>query len=112
MPEVGVQIRQTVIALLTTALAGTGIVAAGGTAQAADGRCYITASSAKLRSKATTNSTALGVAYKGNKCSTTDLAFNSSGTWVRIKMTSGNAKGKKGWVRSDLVHTPTVDMHY
>ncbi|MFI9801995.1 MULTISPECIES: SH3 domain-containing protein [unclassified Streptomyces] len=106
------QIRRTVVALLTTALAGTGIVAAGGTAQASDNRCYITASAVNLRSKATTNSTALGVAYKGNKCSKTDLKFNSGQTWVRIKMTSGNAKGKRGWVREDLVHLPTVDMHY
>jgi uncharacterized protein YgiM (DUF1202 family) len=95
---------------LTVALAGSGLVAAAGTSQAADGRCYITASSANLRSKATTKSTALGVVYKNNKCSKTDLHWNSNLTWVKVKMVSGNAKGKKGWIRADLVHTPTVDM--
>ncbi|MGW2725359.1 SH3 domain-containing protein [Streptomyces sp. NPDC001492] len=94
---------------LTAALAGSGVVATTGTAQAADNRCYITASSANIRSKASASSTALGVAYKNNQCSKTDLKWNSDLTWVRIKMTTGNAKGVRGWVREDLVHVPTVD---
>jgi uncharacterized protein YgiM (DUF1202 family) len=102
------RIRRAVTALsLTAALAGSGLVTAAGTAQAADNRCYITASSANLRSKATTNSTALGVVYKGNRCSFKDQ--NGRGTWTKLKMTSGNAKGRTGWVRTNLVHLPTVD---
>nr|WP_163017167.1 SH3 domain-containing protein [Streptomyces chartreusis] len=85
-------------------MTGSGLVVAGA-AHAADNRCYITASSAKLRSKATTNSTAVAVAYKNNKCN--DLDY--TGSWVKLRMTTGNAKGKVGWVRRDLVHEPTVD---
>jgi uncharacterized protein YgiM (DUF1202 family) len=113
MPRItgeGMQIRRAVTAAsLAVAVAGSGLVAVAGTAQAADNRCYITASSANLRSKATTNSTALGVVYKNNACSKTDLDWNAKGTWVKVKMTSGNAKGKRGWIRADLAHTPTVD---
>ncbi|WP_328373248.1 SH3 domain-containing protein (plasmid) [Streptomyces sp. NBC_00445] len=100
--------RKAITALsLTVALSGSGLVAVAGTAQAADSRCYITASAAKLRSKATTNSTALAVVYKSNRCSLKDL--NANGTWAKLRMTTGNAKGKTGWVRSDLVHLPAVD---
>ncbi|MGI5414023.1 SH3 domain-containing protein [Streptomyces chartreusis] len=97
--------RRAVAALsLAVAMTGSGLVVAG-SAQAADNRCYISASSATLRSKATTNSTAIAVAYRNNKCK--DLDYK--GSWVKLRMTSGNAKGKVGWVRKDLVHEPTVD---
>ncbi|MFF2332005.1 hypothetical protein ACFVVE_39415, partial [Streptomyces sp. NPDC058103] len=70
------KLRKTVTALsLTAALAGSGIIATAGTAQAAGG-CYVTASAATLRSKATTSSTALGVAYRGNRCTEQAYAYS------------------------------------
>ena len=104
------QIRRTITALsLTAALAGSGLIAVAGTAEAAAKGCYVTAKSANLRSKASTHSTAVGVAYKGNKCSEKDVKVNDSGIWYRVKMTTGNARGKTGWIRSDLLHTSAND---
>jgi hypothetical protein len=99
---------------LTAALAGSGLVATAGTAQAATGQaaakgCYVTASSAKVRSKASVSSTTVGIAYKGNRCSEKDVKVIDSGIWYRVKMTTGNAKGKTGWIRSDLLHTSADD---
>ncbi|UQA91368.1 SH3 domain-containing protein [Streptomyces halobius] len=105
------QIRRSIAALsLTAALAGSGLVAAAGTAQAVPKGCYVTASSAKLRSKASTSSTAVGVTYKGNKCSEKDYDWKNGYSWIKVKMTTGNAKGKTGWIRGDLVHTMAEDI--
>src|SRR3954470_5482287 len=99
----GMQIRRAVTALsLTAALAGSGLVglvATAGTAEAAAKGCYVTAKSANLRSKASTSSTAVGVAYKGNKCSEKDWDYKGGYGWTKVKMTTGNAKGKTGWIR-------------
>jgi hypothetical protein len=106
------QIRRAAAALtLSAALAGSSLIAVAGTAEAAAKGCYVTAKSANLRSKATTHSTAGGVAYKGNKCSEKDVKVNDSGIWYKVKMTTGNAKGRTGWIRSDLLHTSADDVH-
>lgn len=94
---------------LTVALAGSGVVATTGTAQAAAKGCYVTASSAKLRSKASTSSTTVGIAYKGNKCSEKQVVVRGSHFWYKVKMTTGNARGKTGWIRDDLLHTSADD---
>lgn len=106
------RIRQTMTALsLTAALAAPGLViTAAGAAEAASG-CYITASAVNLRSKPKSNSTAVGVAYKGNKCTEKGYDYRGGYGWFKIKMKNGNAKGKTGWVREDLVHTPSEDVH-
>ncbi|GAA2267104.1 hypothetical protein GCM10010145_46940 [Streptomyces ruber] len=104
------QIRRAVTALtMTAALAGSGLAAAG-TAEAAAKGCYVTASAANLRSKPSTSSTVVGVAYKGNKCSEKDWNWSGSYGWTKVKMTTGNAKGKTGWLRNDLVHTAAEDV--
>ena len=98
---------------LTVALAGSGLVglvATAGTAEAAAKGCYVTAKSANLRSKPSTNSTAVGVAYKNNKCSEKDVVIRGNYFWYKVKMTTGNAKGKTGWIRDDLLHTSADDQ--
>ncbi|MEU0061256.1 SH3 domain-containing protein [Streptomyces sp. NPDC006334] len=106
------QIRRAITALsLTAALAGSGLVVAAGTAEAAAKGCYVTASSANIRSKASASSTAVGVAYKGNKCSEKDYAYKGGYGWTKVKMTTGTAKGKTGWIRDDLLHTAAEDVH-
>ncbi|MFD4555252.1 SH3 domain-containing protein [Streptomyces sp. NPDC058469] len=95
---------------LTIALAGSGLALAVPAEAAAKG-CYVTAKAANLRSKASTSSTAVGVAYKGNKCSEKDYAYKGGYSWTKVKMTTGNAKGKTGWLRDDLVHTAAEDVH-
>ncbi|MBX7471245.1 SH3 domain-containing protein [Streptomyces sp. MAG02] len=105
-------IRRAATALtLTAALAGSGLVVAAGTAQAAAKGCYVTASAANLRSKPSTSSTAVGVAYKGNKCAEKDYDYKGGYGWTKVQMTTGNAKGKTGWLRDDLVHTAAEDVH-
>lgn len=105
------QIRRVATALtLTAALAGSGLAAAG-TAEAAAKGCYVTAKSANIRSKASTSSTSVGMAYKGNKCSEKDVVIKGSYFWFKVKMTTGNAKGKTGWIRDDLLHTSGDDVH-
>ncbi|MER5572402.1 SH3 domain-containing protein [Streptomyces massasporeus] len=97
---------------MTIALAGSGLagaVATAGTAQAAAKGCYVTASSAKLRSKPSTSSTAVGIAYRGNRCSEKDVVIRGNHFWYRVKMTTGNARGKTGWIRDDLLHTSADD---
>ena len=79
---------------LTVALAGSGLVAAAGTSQAATAQtaakgCYVTASSAKVRSKASTGSTTVGVAYKGNRCQEKDVVIKGSHFWYKVRMTTG-----------------------
>ncbi|MFE7659161.1 SH3 domain-containing protein [Streptomyces bottropensis] len=104
------KLRKSITTLsLAAALAGTGLVATAGTAQATGG-CYVTASSATLRSKATTSSTALGVAYRGNKCTERDYAYSGGYGWTKVTMTTGNAKGRTGWIRDDLTHTAAEDV--
>ncbi|MGW2725360.1 SH3 domain-containing protein [Streptomyces sp. NPDC001492] len=104
------QIRRVITALsLTAALAGGGLVATAGTAEAAAKGCYVTASSANLRSKASTHSTVVAVAYRGDKCSEKDVKVITSGIWYKVRMTTGNAKGRTGWIRSDLLHTSADD---
>ncbi|MGW1037560.1 SH3 domain-containing protein [Streptomyces antibioticus] len=106
------RIRRAATALtLTAALAGSGLVVAAGTAEAAAKGCYVTAKSANIRSKASTSSTSVGMAYKGNKCSEKDVVIKGSYFWFKVKMTSGNAKGKTGWIRDDLLHTSGDDVH-
>ncbi|MEH0572900.1 MULTISPECIES: SH3 domain-containing protein [Streptomyces] len=99
---------------LTVALAGSGLVAAAGTSQAATAQtaakgCYVTASSAKVRSKASTGSTTVGVAYKGNRCQEKDVVIKGSHFWYKVRMITGNAKGETGWIRDDLLHTSADD---
>ncbi|MEW2372519.1 SH3 domain-containing protein [Streptomyces sp. NPDC006656] len=104
------KLRKTVTAVsLTAALAGSSLIATAGTAQAAGG-CYVTASSATLRSKATTSSTAVGVAYRGNRCTERDYAYSGGYGWTKVTMTTGNAKGRTGWIRDDLTHTAAEDI--
>ncbi|MFF6852767.1 SH3 domain-containing protein [Streptomyces antimycoticus] len=57
-----------------------------------------------IRSKASTHSTAVGVAYKGQTCKASDY----SNGWDKIKL---KKTGVVGWVRSDMVHTPDDDVH-
>ncbi|WP_405872384.1 MULTISPECIES: SH3 domain-containing protein [unclassified Streptomyces] len=104
------RIRQAMTALsLTASLAVPGLVLAAAPAQAASG-CYIKASSANLRSKASTSSTSLGVAYKNNKCTEKTSTYAGGHSWYKVKMTTGNAKGVTGWVRDDLIHLPGDDV--
>ncbi|MCQ4213895.1 hypothetical protein [Streptomyces longispororuber] len=105
-----VQIRRTVTALtLTAGLAASGLVATG-TVEAATKGCYITAKAASLRSKPSSHSTSVGIVYKGNKCSDRDAAYQGGHSWWKVKMTTGNAKGRSGWIRSDLLHTAAEDV--
>ncbi|MFG2334692.1 hypothetical protein ACGFMM_34535 [Streptomyces sp. NPDC048604] len=76
-----------------------------GPAQAAGG-CYVTVSSATIRSGPAADSAALGVAYRGAWCAEKDWARG----WTKLTVTSGRAKGKTGWVRDDLVHTEAEDV--
>ncbi|MEU8526465.1 SH3 domain-containing protein [Streptomyces sp. NPDC048629] len=92
--------RTLLLLSLIGALLGIGPGPAVDAAQAAGG-CYVTASSATLRSAPSARSTALGVAYRGNRCKEKDWR----GGWTKVAMTSGGAKGATGWVRDDLVHT-------
>jgi uncharacterized protein YgiM (DUF1202 family) len=105
------RVRRAMTALsLTATLAVPGLLLAAAPAEAASG-CYITASSANIRSKASTGSTSLGVAYKNNKCTEKSSTYAGGYTWYKVKMTTGNAKGKTGWVRDDLIHVPEDDVH-
>ncbi|WP_428957354.1 SH3 domain-containing protein [Streptomyces sp. cg35] len=104
------RIRRAATALaLTAGLAASGLVAAG-TSEAAAKGCYITAKAASLRSKPSSRSTSVGVVYKGNKCSDRSSAYSGGHSWWKVKMTTGNAKGRTGWIRGDLVHPAAADV--
>jgi uncharacterized protein YgiM (DUF1202 family) len=107
------QMRRAITALsLTTALAGSGLVglvAAAGTADAAAKGCYVTSKSATIRSKASTSYTPVGIAYKGNRCAEKDVVVKGDYFWYKVRMTTGHAKGKTGWIRDDLLHTSADD---
>lgn len=65
--------------------------------------CYVTASSATVRSRPSSNSTAVGMAYKGDRC-----AVKQSDTkWTKLRMKGGPT----GWVATRLLHTPDEDVH-
>ena len=100
-----VQFRRVVVLSLTTALPGSAVLGAVDTAHAAGG-CRVTASSATVRSMPAAGSTALGVAYRGDRCKERDYR----GGWSKVTLTSGTAKGRTGWIRDDLVHTPSEDV--
>ncbi|MFB6884135.1 SH3 domain-containing protein [Streptomyces noursei] len=72
--------------------------------------CYVTASSAMLRSKASTSSTAVGITYRGNRCSEKGYDYHGGYGWTKVTMTTGNATGKTGWIRDDLLHTMAEDI--
>lgn len=95
--------------LLPTSLAGA-LVCVGLSLVAvpaeASGTCYVTASSATIRSAPTSASTALGVAYRGSRCKERDRR----GGWIKVAITNGGAKGRTGWVRDDLLHTSADDV--
>ncbi|WP_338692667.1 SH3 domain-containing protein [Streptomyces sp. Q6] len=100
------QVRRVVTALtLAAAVTGAGLVAAGSSEAAAKG-CHVTAHAVSLRSKPSSRATSVGIAYKGNKCSEKDWGTN----WTKVKMTSGNAKGRTGWIRNDLIHRAAEDI--
>ncbi|MFD9484163.1 SH3 domain-containing protein [Streptomyces sp. NPDC059991] len=93
--------RTTITVALTTALIGTAAITATSASASDSNRCYITASAANVRSRPTTHSTAVGVAYRGWTCDAIDTTPYSTWAKVRIRRT-----GVVGWVRDDLVHTP------
>ncbi|MGW3387367.1 SH3 domain-containing protein [Streptomyces cinereoruber] len=95
-----------VSAALTLTLAMSGAAAVTATsAQAAPSvnSCYITASAANVRSKASTSSTIVGVAYRGWTCTALDYSYPGGVQWAKIRV---NKTGVVGWVRDELVHSP------
>ncbi|GGP95399.1 hypothetical protein GCM10010278_86470 [Streptomyces melanogenes] len=92
---------------LTVAVTGAAAVTAT-SAHAVDNRCYITASAANVRAKATTRAVAVGVAYKGWSCAALDYSYPGDTQWAKIRV---NRTGVVGWVRGDLLHTPGEGGH-
>ena len=100
------QLGRTAVALpLAAALSASALAATVDTAQAAGG-CYVMASSATIRSTPAARSTALGLAYRGDRCKEKDWRSG----WTKVTLTSGTAKGRTGWVRDDLVHTASENV--
>ena len=97
--------RELLSVSLATALTCAGLGVLASPAQAAGG-CRVTASSATIRSAPTARSAALGVAYRGSRCTERDWR----GGWTKVTVTSGTAKGRTGWIRDDLVHTAAEDV--
>ncbi|MFJ3786342.1 SH3 domain-containing protein [Streptomyces sp. NPDC090093] len=89
---------------LTLAMSGAAAVTVT-SAQAAPSvnSCYITASAANVRSKASTSSTIAGVAYGGWTCTALDYSYPGGVQWAKTRV---NKTGVVGWVRDELVHSP------
>ncbi|MCX5206909.1 SH3 domain-containing protein [Streptomyces sp. NBC_00237] len=106
----------TITARLATATLAAALLCATGAAAAAptpagtpqgvhavrggDPWCHITGSSAVVRAQPNAKATALGVVYRGAKC--TGYDYDRTITWMKVKM---NKTGLTGWVHHSLVST-------
>ena len=71
------------------------------TAQSASATCHIAVSAANLRSKPTTSSSIVGVAYRGWACTPLSVTIPADGlSWEKVRITR---TGVTGWVREDLL---------
>jgi hypothetical protein len=106
MPPITARTTTAVLAAVLLTAAGTA-AAAPVPAQARDGvhmvrggdpYCHITGSSAVVRAKPKAKATALGVVYRGAKC--TGYDYDRTITWMKVKM---NKTGLTGWIHHTLV---------
>lgn len=104
----GVRAATAVAAVL---LMGTSMTAVAGAVEpvtptgtvAAKRGCYVTAMSATIRSHPSSRSTAVGMAYRGDRCK----QLRGGTRWTKVRMRGG----KVGWVATRLLHTPDEDVH-
>ncbi|MEN8652362.1 SH3 domain-containing protein [Streptomyces sp. 21So2-11] len=75
------------------------------TVRGGDPYCHITGSSALVRAKPNAKSAALGVVYRGAKC--TGYEYDRTVNWMKVKM---NKTGLTGWVHHTLVSTAREEL--
>lgn len=105
MSRPSVKAALTVLSLTASLAVGGGVAA---TSASAKSGCYITASAANVRSKPSSSSAIVGVAYRNYTCTEKGLASGGGYWWYKVKITK---TGVTGYVRDDLVHTSGDDAH-
>lgn len=104
MSRPSVKAALTVLSLTASLAVGGGVAA---TSASATSGCHITASAANVRSKPSTTSTIVGVAYRNYACTLKGGVWANGASWDKLKITK---TGVTGWVRSDLVYLPGDEL--